>query len=148
MDQKQLKELGVELDVPFLKLLGVRCLRAELGEGEVVLSLKPEHHNSWEVAHGGVLLTLMDVGMAVAARASDEAGLGVVTIELKANFMQAAQGIVRVAAKTVHATPTMAFVEAKLYDERDRICCMGSATFKYFKELPSKRNDREGREEK
>ncbi len=113
MDQKQLKELGVELDVPFLKLLGVRCLRAELGEGEVVLSLKPEHQNSWEVAHGGVLLTLLDVGMAVAARASDEAGRGVVTIELKANFMQAAQGIVRVAAKTVHATPTMAFVEAK-----------------------------------
>jgi uncharacterized protein (TIGR00369 family) len=148
MDEKQLKELGVELDVPFLKLLGVRCLRAELGEGEVVLSLKPEHNNSWDVAHGGVLLTLMDVGMAVAARASDQAGRGVVTIELKANFMQAAQGIIRVAAKTIHASPTMAFVEAKLFDERDRICCMGSATFKYFKELPSKRTSREDREEK
>jgi uncharacterized protein (TIGR00369 family) len=138
MDEKQLKNLGVELDVPFLKLLGVRCLRAELGEGEVVLALKPEHNHSWEVAHGGVLLTLMDVGMAVAARAADEAGRGVVTIELKANFMQAAEGVVRVAARTVHATPTLVFVEAKLYDERDRVCCMGSATFKYFKELPSR----------
>ncbi len=138
MDEKQLKNLGVELDVPFLKLLGVRCLRAELGEGEVVLALKPEHNNSWEVAHGGVLLTLMDVGMAVAARAADEAGRGVVTIELKANFMQAAEGVVRVAARTVHATPTLVFVEAKLYDQRDRVCCMGSATFKYFKELPSR----------
>ena len=140
MDKKQLKDLGVELDVPFLKLLGVRCLRAELGEGEVVLALKPEHNNSWEVAHGGVLLTLMDVGMAVAARAADEAGRGVVTIELKANFMQAAEGIVRVAAKTVHVTPTLVFVEAKLYDERDRVCCMGSATFKYFKELPTRQS--------
>ena len=138
MDKKQLKDLGVELDVPFLKLLGVRCLRAELGEGEVILALKPEHNNSWEVAHGGVLLTLMDVGMAVAARAADEAGRGVVTIELKANFMQAAQGVVRVAARTVHTTPTLVFVEAKLFDERDRICCMGSATFKYFKELPKR----------
>jgi uncharacterized protein (TIGR00369 family) len=140
MDKKQLKDLGVELDVPFLKLLGVRCLRAELGEGEVVLALKPEHNNSWEVAHGGVLLTLMDVGMAVAARAADEAGRGVVTIELKANFMQAAEGIVRVVAKTVHVTPTLVFVEAKLYDERDRVCCMGSATFKYFKELPTRQS--------
>ncbi len=140
MDKKQLKDLGIELDVPFLKLLGVRCLRAELGEGEVVLALKPEHNNSWEVAHGGVLLTLMDVGMAVAARAADEAGRGVVTIELKANFMQAAEGIVRVAAKTVHATPTLVFVEAKLYDERDRVCCMGSATFKYFKDLPARQS--------
>ena len=83
MNQDQLKDMGVELDVPFLKLLGVRCLRADLGEGEVVLSLKPEHNNSWEVAHGGVLLTLMDVGMAIAARAADAAGRGVVTIELK-----------------------------------------------------------------
>lgn len=140
MDKKQLKELGVELDVPFLKLLGVRCLRADLGEGEVVLSLKPEHNNSWEVAHGGVLLTLMDVGMAIAARAADSGGRGVVTIELKTSFMQAAKGIVRVAAKTVHITPTLAFVEAKLYDERDAICCMGSATFKYFKELPAKKS--------
>ena len=140
MDKKQLKDLGVELDVPFLKLLGVRCLRAELGEGEVVLALKPEHNNSWEVAHGGVLLTLMDVGMAVAARAADEAGRGVVTIELKANFMQAAEGIVRVAAKTVNVTPTLVFVEAKLYDEKDRVCCMGSATFKYFKELPTRQS--------
>lgn len=140
MDQKQLNELGVELDVPFLKLLGVRCLRADLGEGEVVLSLKPEHNNSWEVAHGGVLLTLMDVGMAIAARAADSAGRGVVTIELKTNFMQAAKGIVRVAAKTVHATPTLAFVEAKLYDEGNAVCCMGSATFKYFKELPARKS--------
>lgn len=139
MNQDQLKDMGVELDVPFLKLLGVRCLRADLGEGEVVLSLKPEHNNSWEVAHGGVLLTLMDVGMAIAARAADAAGRGVVTIELKTNFMQAAKGIVRVVAKTVHATPTLAFVEARLYDEKDRICCMGSATFKYFKELPARK---------
>lgn len=139
MNQDQLKDMGVELDVPFLKLLGVRCLRANLGEGEVVLSLKPEHNNSWDVAHGGVLLTLMDVGMAIAARAADATGRGVVTIELKNNFMQAAKGVVRVAAKTVHVTPTLAFVEAKLYDENSRICCMGSATFKYFKELPARK---------
>jgi acyl-coenzyme A thioesterase PaaI-like protein len=62
-----------------------------------------------------------------------------VTIELKTNFMQAVKGVIRVVAKTVHVTPTLAFVEAKLYDERDAVCCMGSATFKYFKELPAKK---------
>lgn len=139
MDKQQLKELGTELDVPFLKLLGVRCTRAELGEGEVLLSIKPEHLNSWEVAHGGVLLTLMDVGMAVAARASDEAGRGVVTIELKNNFLQPATGLLRVLAKTVHKSATMAFVESKLYDEQDKLCCMASGTFKYFKDLPARR---------
>jgi acyl-coenzyme A thioesterase PaaI-like protein len=51
----QLANLGEELNVPFLKLLGVRCLSAEMGKGEILLALKPEHNNTWEVAHGGVL---------------------------------------------------------------------------------------------
>ena len=138
MNQDQLKNMGMELDVPFLKLLGVRCLRADLGEGEVVLSLKPEHNNSWDVAHGGVLLTLMDVGMAIAARAADATGRGVVTIELKNNFMQAATGILRVKADTVRRTATMAFCEAKLYNDQGEICCMATGTFQFIKRLPTR----------
>lgn len=61
-----------------------------MGKGEILLALKPEHTNTWEVAHGGVLLTLMDVAMAVAARSGDPGDRSVVTIELKNNFMQAA----------------------------------------------------------
>ncbi|WP_197713968.1 PaaI family thioesterase [Polynucleobacter necessarius] len=61
-----------------------------MGKGEILLALKPENNNTWEVAHGGVLLTLMDVVMAVAARSSDPGDRSVVTIEMKNNFMQAA----------------------------------------------------------
>ena len=141
MNQDQLKDMGVELDVPFLKLLGVRCLRADLGEGEVVLSLKPEHNNSWEVAHGGVLLTLMDVAMAVAARSGDPGDRSVVTIELKNNFMQAANGVLRVKADTVRRTATMAFCEAKLYNDQGEVCCMATGTFKYLKRLATRNED-------
>lgn len=91
----QLANLGEELNVPFLKLLGVRLISAEMGKGEILLALKPEHTNTWDVAHGGVLLTLMDVAMAVAARSSDPSDRSVVTVEMKNNFMQAANGILR-----------------------------------------------------
>lgn len=138
-----LEEFGEELDVPFLKLLGVRCLRMGLGEGEIGLHLKPEHTNTWDVAHGGVLLTLMDVAMAIAARAADPYDRSVVTIELKNNFVQAASGVLRVLAKTVHNTATMAFCEAKLYNSDGDVCCMASGTFKYLRKLPTKNSNGE-----
>lgn len=134
----QLANLGEELNVPFLKLLGVRCLSAEMGKGEILLALKPEHTNTWDVAHGGVLLTLMDVAMAVAARSGDPDDRSVVTIEMKNNFMQAAIGVLRVKADTVRRTATMAFCEAKLYNDQGEICCMATGTFQFIKRLPSK----------
>jgi uncharacterized protein (TIGR00369 family) len=134
----QLANLGEELNVPFLKLLGVRLISAEMGKGEILLALKPEHTNTWDVAHGGVLLTLMDVAMAVAARSGDPHDRSVVTIEMKNNFMQAATGILRVKAQTVRRTTTMAFCEAKLYNDQAEICCMAMGTFKYLKRLPVK----------
>ncbi|SNX28562.1 uncharacterized domain 1-containing protein [Polynucleobacter meluiroseus] len=139
----QLANLGEELNVPFLKLLGVRLLSAEMGKGEILLALKPEHTNTWNVAHGGVLLTLMDVAMAVAARSSDPDDRSVVTIEMKNNFMQAANGILRVKADTVRRTATMAFCEAKLYNDEGDICCMASGTFKFLRHLASKNVDGE-----
>ena len=134
----QLANLGEELNVPFLKLLGVRCISAEMGKGEILLALKPEHTNTWNVAHGGVLLTLMDVAMAVAARSGDPGDRSVVTVEMKNNFMQAANGILRVKADTVRRTATMAFCEAKLYNDQGEICCMATGTFQYLKRLATK----------
>jgi uncharacterized protein (TIGR00369 family) len=134
----QLANLGEELNVPFLKLLGVRLITAEMGKGEILLALKPEHTNTWDVAHGGVLLTLMDVAMAVAARSGDPSDRSVVTVEMKNNFMQAANGILRVKADTVRRTVTMAFCEAKLYNDQGEICCMATGTFQFLKRLAAK----------
>ena len=137
----QLANLGEELNVPFLKLLGVRLISAEMGKGEILLALKPEHTNTWDVAHGGVLLTLMDVAMAVAARSSDPGDRSVVTVEMKNNFMQAANGILRVKADTVRRTATMAFCEAKLYNDQGEVCCMATGTFQYLKRLATRNAD-------
>ena len=134
----QLANLGEELNVPFLKLLGVRLITAEMGKGEILLALKPEHTNTWDVAHGGVLLTLMDVAMAVAARSGDPSDRSVVTVEMKNNFMQAANGILRVKADTVRRTAMMAFCEAKLYNDQGEICCMATGTFQFLKRLAAK----------
>src|SRR5258708_21973485 len=69
-------------DIPFIKDLGVEFISAENGRAVVALHLAPRHLNSWSVAHGGVLMTLLDVAMAVAGRSLDPAaGVGATVAE-------------------------------------------------------------------
>jgi uncharacterized protein (TIGR00369 family) len=124
------------LDVPFLNLLGVQLLKMEDGKGEISLAIEEKHTNSWSVAHGGVLLALLDAAWAIAARSADPDDRNVVTIELKNSFMQAANGKVHVIGKVVHQSTTMAFCEARVFDEDEKLCCLATGTFKYFKNLP------------
>jgi len=126
----------LKLDVPFLNLLGVELHKMEGGTSEIQLNVEEKHTNSWSVAHGGVLLALVDAAMAIAARSADPDDRSVVTIELKNSFMQAATGNIRVIGKTIHQSTTMAFCEAWIYDANDKICCQSTGTFKYFKNLP------------
>ena len=66
------------LNVPFIKELGVEFVSAGEGRSVVALNLEPWHLNSWSVAHGGVIMSLLDVAMAVAGRSLfPDAGGGV-----------------------------------------------------------------------
>jgi uncharacterized protein (TIGR00369 family) len=98
----------------------------------------PEHLNSFAVTHGGVLMTLLDVTMACAAR-SVCPELGVVTIEMKTSFMrpaiQSEHGPLVAKGELMHRTATMAFTQATVFDGRGHACAHATGTFKYLKRL-------------
>jgi len=122
--------------VPFIEHLGFELTRFEDGQSEIVYEPKPEHLNSFAVTHGGASMTLLDVSMATAAR-SVQQDMGVVTIEMKTSFMQAARGKLTARGHLMHRTATMAFTEATIYDEQGRACSHSTGTFKYVKRLPT-----------
>ena len=124
-----------DIEVPFLKLLGVKLEKMADGEGIVRLSIEDKHLNTWGTVHGGALLTLADAAMAIAARAGDPDDRSVVTIELKNMFMLTPTGTIRVVGSIVQRSVTMAFCEAKVYDENNKVCCLATGTFKYFKKI-------------
>lgn len=124
---------GVE--IPFVTHLGIELLRFEGGEAELRFAPRPEHLNSFSVVHGGASMTLLDVAMASAARSLDPA-MGVVTIEMKTSFMQAARGELRAHGRLLHRSATLAFTEATLFDAQGRPCAHATGTFKYVKRLP------------
>ena len=135
MNFDKLIALGYGVDIPFVRMLGFDLTKFEGGESEIAYTPKPEHLNSFEVAHGGAVMTLLDVTMATAAR-SVQPEWGVVTIEMKTSFMRpcppallTAKGLLK------HRTATMAFVEATIYDDQNKACAHATGTFKFVKRL-------------
>lgn len=120
--------------IPFIEHLGVYLTAFDGGRSELRFDPRPEHLNSFSVVHGGMLMTLLDVTMASAARSVDK-GMGVVTIEMKTSFMQPARGPLRAEGQIVHKTATLAFTEATVYDASGKACARASGTFKYVRRL-------------
>jgi uncharacterized protein (TIGR00369 family) len=133
---KSTLDFGVE--IPFIKHLGTELVVFEGGRSEIHQTHKPELLNSFAVTHGGVLMTLLDVAMASAAR-SVCPEMGVVTIEMKTSFMRPAmpsdKGPLVVKGELMHRTATMAFTQATVYDARGHACAHATGTFKYLKRL-------------
>jgi uncharacterized protein (TIGR00369 family) len=122
--------------IPFVEHLGFDLQKFEDGHSEIAFDPKPEHQNSFGVVHGGVSMTLLDVSMAAAARSVDR-DMGVVTIEMKTTFMQAARGKLVGKGHLMHRTATMAFTEATIYDADGKPCAHATGTFKYVQRLPT-----------
>jgi acyl-coenzyme A thioesterase PaaI-like protein len=142
-------EAGFPADIPFIHDLGLRNLPAALGCSEVSLDPEDRHCNSFFVIHGGVVMSMLDVGMAMAARSAKQPELmaaaaralasgepapraldGFVTIEMKTSFLRPAKGAVRALGKCLHITATMAFCEAELVDAQGVVLAKSSGTFK------------------
>lgn len=122
--------------IPFVEHLGFELKKFEDGNSQIDFDPKPEHLNSFDVVHGGVCMTLLDVTMAAAARSVDS-DMGVVTIEMKTTFMQASRGKLSGKGRLMHRTATMAFTEATIYDAEGNACAHATGTFKYVKRLPT-----------
>lgn len=125
--------------IPFVHHLGFSLEKFDGGDSELHYAPQPEHLNSYDVTHGGAVMTLLDVVMATAAR-SAEPEKGVVTVEMKTTFMRPAKvvpGQKLVARGHVqHRTKSMAFTEGHVYDTEGQLCAMSTGTFKYVPRMP------------
>ena len=125
--------------IPFVEKLGFELVAWGDSAAEIAIDLQPDLCNSWSVAHGGVLMTLLDVVMAHAARADpavSQAHTGVVTIEMKTSFMRPGTGRLVGKGRLLHRTASMAFCEATVVDGEGQLAAHATGTFKYLKRLP------------
>ncbi len=128
---------GFDVAIPFVEGAGIRLLSADRGGTVLELASETRHLNSAGFIHGGALMTLLDVSMAIAGRAhatehTPEQTV-MATIEMKTSFMQAARGTLLCRGQCVHRTRALAFCEAEIRDEADRLIARASGTFRFMR---------------
>ena len=100
--------------IPFVALLGL--VTEALGPGTARLSMAlPEHFtNSLGTAHGGVIMSLLDVALCTAARTLHPDSIGVITIDMSTSFIGGGSGERLFAeARVLRDGRSMTFVEAE-----------------------------------
>ena len=115
--------------IPFLSHL--KILTETLGQGTARVSMPIEPHltNSLGTAHGGVIMSLLDVALCTAARTLHPESIGVITIDLSTSFIGGASGKKLYAdARVMRDGRSMSFVEAEAKNEDGSLVAKAIAT--------------------
>lgn len=116
--------------IPFLELLGARAEHREKGRAVVSIDVRQELTNSWKFAHGGVVMTLLDVAMGSAARTTDEQAGGIVTVSLTVSFLRSCSGLLRVEGRVLRGGRSLVFCEGEVRDASGDVMAKGIGTFR------------------
>ena len=121
--------------IPFLRLLGLQQQASPPGQSALRLpQLKPEHCNLLPAAHGGVIMTLLDVAMARAATsAPGAASRSVVTVEMSTRFITPGRGPLVASGRVLHAGGSLCSCEAQVHLDDGTLVASAQGTFKYWK---------------
>ncbi|HSN21500.1 MAG TPA: PaaI family thioesterase [Usitatibacter sp.] len=116
--------------IPFASLLGIQLRERSAGHVVLELPLREELMNSAGTAHGGVLMTLLDVAMSVAARTAAPDVYFAVTMEMKTTFIATCSGLLVAEARCIHAARSVAFSEGEVREDASgRLVARASGTF-------------------
>ncbi len=119
-------------DVGFRKWLGLEYEVMEDGHAVVSLRLDEDKRNLRDVAHGGIVASLIDVAMGTAAAGGnyDSRKRLVVTLEMKVNYLAPATGDrLTAVADVVRAGSRTSVVRCEVKTDDGGVCAVGLGTF-------------------
>lgn len=118
------------MEVPFLDHLGIIHEKIADDRVRITLQLRDEMLNSFHVAHGGIVMTLLDVAMAMAARVKLNHREGIMTVDMSTSFIRSAKNKVIVEGHVLQTGKSIQFCEANAYDETGQIIAKAIGSFK------------------
>jgi uncharacterized protein (TIGR00369 family) len=127
------------VDVPFARYCGIVPISHEPGHTRLGLDLADFHANNHGTAHGGALLTLLDISLGSAARTF--IGTPVVTINMQVSFLSPGKGKLIGEGRVVKPGRTIIFCEGEIRDDKGELIAKASGVFKAAK--PQKRDQPE-----
>ena len=115
---------------PFAKLLDMRVADPEDGTSTVVMPINPNHLQLAGRVQGGILVALADYSMFRAIRPLLKPGEGTTTIELKINFLAAAEkGELTATCEIISAGRDRMVGEMEIRDQNSKLIAQGLGTY-------------------
>ena len=119
-----------DLKIPYADLLGMRRLTEAPGNCTAAVDIRPELMNSWGVAHGGAVMSLLDMTLGMSAKSLDDNAIGATTVELKVNFLATATGEVVAEGHARRAGRSLVFAEGEVRNGIGEVLAKATGTFK------------------
>ena len=115
---------------PFAKLLDMRVADPEDGTSTVVMPINPNHLQLAGRVQGGILVALADYSMFRAIRPLLKPGEGTTPIELKINFLAAAEkGELTATCEIISAGRDLMVGEMEIRDQNSKLIAQGLGTY-------------------
>ena len=115
-------------NIPFVGYCGIVPIRTGKDGTRLEVEIGAHHANQMGVAHGGLLMTLLDVAMGSAARAHADAN--VMTVDMQTAFVAPARGRLAGEGRVVRAGKSLVFVEGDVRDADGQLVAKGTSVFK------------------
>jgi len=116
--------------IRFAEHLGVRVDSLDKGVARLSLEIKPEFTTSWGTAHGGSILSLLDITLSMSARTLYDPPRSIMTIDLSTSFIGTATGTLRAEGRVLRAGQTTIFCEGEARDEKGELVAKAIGTFR------------------
>ena len=114
---------------PFPHHMNMRLISISQDQAMVELEMGNCHLQSYGIAHGGVLATLIDTATFWAAFARLPEDVGLVNVDLKLNYLKSVQtGTLTAEGYCLRPGKTISYAEAKVVDEEGDLVAHGTST--------------------
>jgi uncharacterized protein (TIGR00369 family) len=116
--------------IPFSQHLGIHVDSLEKGIARLSIEIRPEFTTSWGSAHGGSILSLLDVTLSMAARTLFDPPRSIMTIDLSTSFIGTSKGVLRAEGRVLRAGQTTIFCEGEARDDEGELVAKAIGTFR------------------
>ncbi|MDA0981485.1 MAG: PaaI family thioesterase [Proteobacteria bacterium] len=116
--------------IPFSEHLGIRVESLEKGVARLSMVIRPEFMTSWGTAHGGSILSLLDITLSMSARTLYNPPRSIMTIDLSTQFIGTSTGVLKSEGRVSQAGQTTIFCEGEVRNEAGDLVAKAIGTFR------------------
>ena len=116
--------------IPFMQHCQIKRAEGPAGTARFLVDAAEPLTNTRGYAHGGLLMTMLDLALGHAAQAAVEGAISFATIEMQTAFLQPGVGRIVAEGRVLRAGRSIVFCEGDVRDAEGDMLARGSGVFK------------------